>query len=111
MEKFAETFKNKVAELDGIRCADDIIVYCAGEYPKTESADICMIETNAVFHNDPMADYFLGNVAQVKVKVAGVFRKRIVRVNLDDMYDMYSGRGWDAVLDEIKADIRHVAAS
>lgn len=108
MKRFSEVFKNKVAELDEVRCSEDVIIHFLGEEAKTEDEALFIQQTNAKYFNNPDSETLLGNFAEIKMVVNSDENKtNFIRVNLDEAMDEFYDKGWEPVLEGIKHQLNY----
>lgn len=107
MKKFSDLFKAKVAELDGVRSSEDVIIHFLGEEPENKEQAEFIRNTNIRYHGTDSAEKLLGNFAEIKVQTPDADKTNFIRVDLDSLLDDFYENGWDSVIGVVESQIRY----
>lgn len=107
MKRFSEEFKNKAAELDGIRCADDVIIHLLGERATTVDEALFIQQTNVKYFGVSDSEELLGNFAEIVTGESYNGRRNFIRFNLDEAFREYKNNGWEDIMADISNQISY----
>ena len=110
MKRFSEVFKNKVAELDEVRCPEDVIIHFLGEEAKTDDEALFIQQTNIKYFGNSDSAKLLGNFAEIKVDTTSHPEKtNFIRIDLDEAMDEFYDKGWEPVIEGVKHQINYAS--